>query len=548
MVLEWLIGYSLTRLADPLLDPQLERKLRKFADDWAASLPSGFSLEFRAIFDSGEQDLAGAAHSRLRQSLCQDRSAPMSLWLSSLKERWEQVRARLGDDADHFFQRPWSEVEPHLEKLAFGLNRLYQEDPIASRVAIQTALGRQGLKLDEAVALLGALTSRLEEAKPDDSSEQMKKAVDRFSEHAIHEFLTAKYRNYPLLQKAGHTYAVAVYPAKDSQRQNPDSVLGTLDAATLYAPGTGVSCDEYRMHAHRISLEGYNRITFASRKLACEPRISLDCYLGSYFDTLDTCDALEWELLSQSMHFDCRTQAGIKGLESALPLRNSIHSASPDPVLNGTGRCAGIAVSTLLAFHDAEGLRLLVHRRGPESVLMHRNLSHVIPSFMFQPATGEFHQEHSVVNNFYREYLEELFDRPEPGGSQLDPKYFYSDPRLVYLLELLEQGDAILELTGAAVSLFSFRPEVCLLLYIKTPEWFQRHLDGGEDFGFKICNEFTTIPNLEKDRPLPIGRIKYCDDDEEYLECAPLHPTEIVPAGAAAFWLGAERLRVLQES
>ena len=35
---------------------------------------------------------------------------------------------------------------------------------------------------------------------------------------------------------------------------------------------------------------------------------------------------------------------------------------------------------------------------------------------MFQPLTEEYDQEFKVTVSFYREYLEELFDIPEPRG------------------------------------------------------------------------------------------------------------------------------------
>src|SRR5262249_18800431 len=133
-------------------------------------------------------------------------------------------------------------------------------------------------------------------------------------------------------------------------------------------------------------------------------------------------------------------------------------------------------------------------RKRSENVAVHAGLIHVIPSFMFQPATPTIGREYSLQHNIFREYLEELFDRPDPAHGETDPDYFLQDPLLLELRELLKTGQAEWYFTGVAVNLLNLRPDICTLLLIKDHSWYRRHADptARQDQRFQLNVEFAT--------------------------------------------------------
>jgi hypothetical protein len=164
---------------------------------------------------------------------------------------------------------------------------------------------------------------------------------------------------------------------------------------------------------------------------------------------------------------------------------------------------------------------------------------------MFQPATGYLDEEFSVIHNFEREYLEELFNRPEPEETEGDWQYFYGDSRLRYLRSLIATGKAALLFTGLAVNLLNLRPEICLLLLIKDPQWYAHHRRNPHDKQrFKFNDEWLRVAEMAHNAQTAVARIKYCRDDTELFLAARLKPSDLVPPGAAALWLGK---RVLDE-
>jgi hypothetical protein len=271
----------------------------------------------------------------------------------------------------------------------------------------------------------------------------------------------------------------------------------------------------------------------------------MDCFLGTYFDNVDTCDALEWELLSEIRRlkeFDDDSLASFE--ERWLPLRSELHRRVPNPVRSGRYRCPGIGISTLIAYQDRHGLQLMVKKRSETTVAAHPGGVHVIPSFMFQPGTSDWPEEFSIVHNILREYLEELFSVEEPGSAS-SARYFYGDGRMIFLRELLNRGDAQIFLSGIAVNLLTLRPEVCTVMYIPTPDWWIHHETEFEDkegkrTAFRFCEEFE---KLTHEKGPIVSNLPFNESDDELLQEEELHPNKMVPSGAAAFWLGVDVLR-----
>jgi hypothetical protein len=253
---------------------------------------------------------------------------------------------------------------------------------------------------------------------------------------------------------------------------------------------------------------------------------------------------LEWELLSAVPSLKSATANDLAKFDRSLSLRKALHRKVSDPITSGDGRCAGIGVSTLVAYQDGDELKLMLKRRSSSTVASHPGGIHVIPSGMFQQFGEEVDKEFSVTHTVLREYLEELFNVPESEYFGSPAQSFYSDSRLEYLSSLIADGRAGLYLSGIAVNLLTLRPEVCTLLWIKDKAWWQHHSrDVPRSEHIHVNKEFEN-PYSSK---TAIGSILYRDSDDELLQEPGLEPMGMVPSGAAAFWLGVDTMRALMK-
>lgn len=235
-----------------------------------------------------------------------------------------------------------------------------------------------------------------------------------------------------------------------------------------------------------------------------------------------------------------------------MRLRKSLHEAVQNPVRDGAGRSAAIDISTLIAYRDASqnssDYQLLLRRRGKKGVPLRAGLLHVVPGFMFQPTvTTNFSNEFSITHNVYREYLEEIFSVPEmellPENTHWNQ--FYSDVRLQYLMSLISEGSAKLYFTGVAINLMNLRPEVCTLLVIDNPEWYKR-CQGKSEYGWKFNSEFANKKDKLVSGSKLVSSLTLAEDNEMF-KTGNLDPHEMVPAGAAAFWLGVDVLQKIKD-
>lgn len=359
----------------------------------------------------------------------------------------------------------------------------------------------------------------------------------------LYQFLRWKYQDEPILERGQHMYPVVVYAAPDAQIRRPDSILLTFQPRTediaLIADAT------YRTLRQAAGSKLEDRPTFTMQELLIHPtQLGLTCAAGTYFQALDTCDALERELLSQISSLRGSDETAYRQFDRQLPLRWALHTKVAHPVRYGASRSAALAISTLLAYTRDDKLHLVLQRRSASSAALHANQVHVIPSGMFQPFTSFLTEEFSVTHNIYREYLEELFDYPEPTEEAQDWRSFYQDPRLVYLQSLLETHQAELFLTGIAVDLLNLRPEICTLLLIRSPEWYQHHTNQlFPQEQFHLNQEWAKAVRPEGDVEAPLTSVPYRATDEAFLELDDIAPGHMVPPGAAAFWLGVDVLR-----
>ncbi len=374
----------------------------------------------------------------------------------------------------------------------------------------------------------------------------LRKAQEAFRDERILRFLEWKYQGEQILERCGYRYPVAIYQAPEIQKGIVDSVLGSLHRYIPPDDDFIVWDAKYRSLISPLELllesPTMDRLTYTMRSLVTDGKLQLECELGSYFRALDTCDALEWEILSNATQLVGKDESAFRAFDAKLPLRKSLHDAVANPVIDGTGRSAAIGISTLIAFNDGSRFQLLIRRRSERGVAVHAGLLHVIPSFMFQPATVNIPEEFSVQHNIFREYLEELFSRSEPEDTEGDYRYFYGDPRLKYLRALISVDKVKLLLTGVAVNLLNLRPEICTLLLIQSPEWYEKSSEEPQ-LRWHFNEEFASILNRPNRPEELVGRVPLSQKDMELLQSGFVYPSRTVPSGAAAFWLGVDTLR-----
>ncbi|MGD0339011.1 MAG: hypothetical protein ABSB78_09500 [Bacteroidota bacterium] len=360
----------------------------------------------------------------------------------------------------------------------------------------------------------------------------------------LYEYLQWKYAAEPILNRCGKFYPVAIYPAPEALYMKPDAVLLNLDPY-IKTDKLKTKNETFRKITQAAGRPLKDRFTFTMKEICIEPTFGLYCQLGKYFQALDTCDSLEWELLSNSHKLRGSAASYYTRFEKYLPLRTKLHSLDTQPLRSGQHRSAAIGICTLVAFNYRDSICLWVKKRSPTGVAVYAGYYDTVPSFMFQPATSYLDDEFSVTHNIYREYLEEIFDRPEPEEKEDDSHYFYGDMRLTFLLELIKRNKAQVFLTGIAVDLLNLRPEICTLLLIRTPDWHEFHSSNpehGQRFHLNI--EYETLNALSFSSSEPgIARVHFAQTDDEMNEVKQFSNTKIVPSGAAAFWLGVDVLR-----
>lgn len=177
----------------------------------------------------------------------------------------------------------------------------------------------------------------------------------------------------------GCAVPAALYPAPPGQWNDPESVLGVLEA-DLPPPAP---LDPLFQGA-----AAYNGRIYAMRRIRLRPRLQIDCRPGWYFDSLNTCERLELE----------------GRYESGPPPRRLWR--------DGTGRTAAIGISTVVAWRESGRWLALAGRITSKSMPARAGQIHVAPSGMFAPP-------YSVAANVRRELREETGLELGPGALRL---------------------------------------------------------------------------------------------------------------------------------
>lgn len=177
-----------------------------------------------------------------------------------------------------------------------------------------------------------------------------------------------------------------------------------------------------------------------------------------YFDMLDTCYSLEWELLACLGEW-CSSgkRAPWRDLESRLTMRRYCEDLVSDPLRDGHGRAVGVGVCLVVRRRMGGGWRFLAARRADSRISIRSAKLHVVPAGMLTP--GE-----PLERCALRELLEEVLGMQEHGrGIGREPEY-----------RRLRRAGASFAITGFAMNMISLCGDVCATLTIEDPRWWSR--------------------------------------------------------------------------
>jgi hypothetical protein len=319
---------------------------------------------------------------------------------------------------------------------------------------------------------------------------------------------------------------------------------------------------------------------------------SINFFCGRYFDMLDTCDCFEIELLDYlSSQKDKNNFSNTDLLLQNLRLRRCYHdlflkyrpefAQSPGELLFlGDGRSPAVAITTMVLFETQKDVCFFLGKRANQGVAIQAGMNHLIPGGQFQPEwksnniykvlkrhrdhvsvkdlefEQEIKQEFSITEHILREYVEEIFGKNPVFESDFqtethDARWYRNEESCIELLQMMDEGNALLTTTGVVWSLLNTRAEICTLLWIKDHDWYKRNVLENK---IKINDEWTPakqVVNSNKNQQwyvvLPEFRSRWKTVDyENYLlsKCSKfIGPEHIVPVGGGAFWLGLKWLR-----
>ncbi len=392
----------------------------------------------------------------------------------------------------------------------------------------------------------------------------------------LYQFLENAYPAYPVLkmfEDDARPLPVWAKVAPREQWEQTEAGLGELSASGVIPDVRSwlwnEQCDpraeaDFRRHVidweqqvkeiqtgRRAHLDKWNQLTYdlgTIQQTATSPKLL--CKMGTYFHSLATSESLSDEILDAYAAWpDYSPEEAWPKLER----RAWLHERVADPVADGSHRSSAVGVSTLtivrVSRRDFDGYKMFISPRSTR-VSTSRRRYHVIPSGMFQPfvsdgSPGSLRAQFSVQATVVREFIEELYgvEELETGDGSIDPEAIYRRPEAKLLEGMLTSGETRLFFTGIAVNLLALRPEVCTLMVIDDPRWFED--ECGE---IRLCGEY--LRQTERTELLPDQQwVQLVDLERDGLKPERawrelLRPSTLVAPGWAGVELG---IRVARE-
>lgn len=319
-----------------------------------------------------------------------------------------------------------------------------------------------------------------------------------------------------LYQRHHISHPVIQHTPSKEQSYDVNSVIGHLTATIPDKETMGFYNYAYLHSLQNSGRKLFNGTTFALKRLRTNP-LRIDATLGTYYDMIATCIALEAELM------DVMSAKLLR-----LPMRSQYHRAfTPQEALtSGKGRSATIGGVMLTVFNHEGIYKAIVSQRTGQHATR-PNALHLLPAFIFQPMNAENAQEEwTFKHHLYREYLEELVGMEEGATTMAE------HPALHDLQAMERDGRAEIRLTGVSMNLLTLRAEISTLMIIHDANWW-RDLQSGKN-GYHLNTPETQDSLLL----IPI------DDDEIALANLPdAYYLTMVPQAIPAFWDGLDMAR-----
>lgn len=212
-----------------------------------------------------------------------------------------------------------------------------------------------------------------------------------------------------------------------------------------------------------------------------DDEISLSFELGKFSDSVMCQYILEHELVTSLVKDSIDVWADLK-------LRNSV-AANPQ-MFNSFFRnnvCRIGICNLILLRSDKNSYIPMVQPRSGLS-MVGEGLYDAVSSCIFEVATepkADFNLQHTVL----REIFEELFGNPDVAtkSRELDPYFFYKKDGISDLIEMLNNGAAIFQITGFCIDLIRIVPEITTLLIVKDESYFQKHYSPSDSSIAQFC-------------------------------------------------------------
>jgi len=221
-----------------------------------------------------------------------------------------------------------------------------------------------------------------------------------------------------------------------------------------------------------------------------ERELNLRFEHGHFFNSLAHQDFLEHEtrLAVCSMSADEELEPG------SLNVRESVASSTDAVEHFCENQVCGIGVSNLILFRvDRRTYRPAVRARGKLSLAATSGIFDNISSGIFDIANADTAIDLDIKYKVFKEIYEELFGNKEVEGEirHLEPDFFFKEPGVKELAQMLKDGRAFFEVTGFCFDLVRVAPEITTVLVIRDPSYYKNFqskfvINEEYEMGFKL--------------------------------------------------------------
>lgn len=225
--------------------------------------------------------------------------------------------------------------------------------------------------------------------------------------------------------------------------------------------------------------------------------------IGRYEQTVFSSLILEYEMYE--VYRKCKGKKKI--VLDDLPLRSAIHKGHTveEVLFTGVNRYSLLSVQGLIIFFDPQkGWVTLIARRS-NNVTAKAGYDQFLPAGGFELFIGEgdctkdiITENYSLPAAFFREYLEEVFCKPDFG--QTPPNGYnpltliMNDACTMQITDLIEAGRAHFELMGSAVDLVNLRHDLSFILRIDDKDFHKNIFKFNDEFDANANKIRHTMP------------------------------------------------------